>query len=76
MAFEIPHKSGSLYNILGNFIFNNVNMMMIESRPIPEKSFEYRFFVDFEGNLRDSAVKNALRGMEAETSYLRILGNY
>ena len=32
--------------------------------------------LDFEGNLRDSAVKNALRGMEAETSYLRILGNY
>ena len=51
-------------------------MTKIESRPIVGKNWEYRFFVDFEGNLRDSAVKNALRGMEAETGYLEILGNY
>ena len=53
-------------------IYNGLNMTKIESRPIPGKTWEYRFFVDFEGNLRDSAVKNALRGMEAETSYLKI----
>ena len=83
VAFEIPHKSGSLYNILGNFIFNNgnliynnLNMLMIESRPIPEKSFEYRFFVDFEGNLSDAGVRNALTGIAAEASVMRILGNY
>ena len=45
-------------------IYNGLNMTKIESRPIPGKTWEYRFFVDFEGNLRDSAVKNALRGME------------
>ena len=57
-------------------IFNNVNMTMIESRPIPEKSFEYRFFVDFEGNLSDAGVRNALTGLAAEASVMRILGNY
>ena len=76
LCFELPHTSGSLYNMLGNFIFNHVNMMMIESRPIPGKNWEYRFFVDFEGNLKDSAVKNALRGIEAEANRMRILGNY
>lgn len=76
VCFEIPHVSGSLYNILGNFIFNGVNMMMIESRPIPEKTFEYRFFVDLEGNLSDPSVKNALAGIRAEASMLKILGNY
>lgn len=76
IMFEIPHVSGSLYNILGNFIFNGVNMIMIESRPIPEKTFEYRFFIDFEGNLGDAAVKNALTGIRAEASVLKILGNY
>ena len=76
IMFEIPHVSGSLYNILGNFIFNGVNMIMIESRPIPEKTFEYRFFVDFEGNLSDAAVRNALTGIGAEASVLKILGNY
>lgn len=76
VCFEIPHVSGSLYNILGNFIFNGVNMMMIESRPIPEKTFEYRFFVDLEGNLGDPSVRNALAGIRAEASMMKILGNY
>lgn len=76
IMFEIPHVSGSLYNILGNFIFNGVNMLMIESRPIPDQTFEYRFFVDFEGNLSDAAVRNALTGIRAEASVLKILGNY
>lgn len=76
LTFEVPHVSGSLYNILGNFIFNGVNMNMIESRPIPEKPFEYRFFVDIEGNLSDASVKNALTGIQAEASSMKILGNY
>ena len=76
LCFELPHTSGSLYNMLGNFIFNHVNMMMIESRPIPGKNWEYRFFVDIEGNLQDAGVKNALRGIGAEALNFKILGNY
>lgn len=76
ICFELPHRSGTLYNILGHFIFNHVNMVMIESRPIPGRNWEYRFFVDIEGNLEDAAVKNALKGIGAEALNLRILGNY
>lgn len=76
IVFEIPHVSGSLYNILGNIMFNGVNMTMIESRPVPQKPFEYRFFVDIEGNLSDASVKNALTGIRAEAQMMRILGNY
>lgn len=76
LCFELPHTSGSLYNMLGNFIFNHVNMMMIGSRPIPGKNWEYRFFVDIEGNLQDAGVKNALRGIGAEAQNFKILGNY
>lgn len=76
ICFEVPHTSGSLYNILSHFIYNNLNMNKIESRPIPGRSWEYRFFVDFEGNLNDSAVKNALRGIMEEAANVKILGNY
>lgn len=76
VCFEIPHESGSLYNILSHFIYNDLNMTKIESRPIPERNWEYRFFVDFEGNLGDSGVQNALRGIREEANNLRILGNY
>lgn len=76
ICIELPHESGSLYNILSHIIFNSLNMTKIESRPIYEKNWEYRFFIDFEGNLNDSAVQNALCGIEQEASWLRIIGNY
>ena len=76
ICFEGLHRSGSLYNMLGNFIFNNVNMLMIESRPIEGRSWEYRFFVDVEGSLGDAAVQNALKGISEEAVSMRILGNY
>lgn len=76
ICFEVPHESGSLYHMLSHFIYNNLNMTKIESRPIEDRNWEYRFFVDFEGNLADGAVKNALRGLRDEARNMKILGNY
>lgn len=76
ICFEVPHESGSLYHMLSHFIYNNLNMSKIESRPIEGRNWEYRFFIDFEGNLADSAVKNALRGLREEARNMKILGNY
>ena len=76
ICFEIPHKSGSLYQTLSHFISHGLNMNKIESRPIQGKTWEYRFFIDIEGNLLDTAVKNVLNGLKEETEALRILGNY
>ena len=76
ICFELPHSSGTLYNILSNFIYNDLNMTQIESRPIPGRNWEYRFFIDFEGNLNDASVRSALRGIRQEAIYMKILGNY
>lgn len=76
ICFELPHKSGSLYSILSHIIYNNLNMCKIESRPIPDRNWEYHFFIDFYGNLNDSAVKNAVRGIMEEAVNFKILGNY
>ncbi len=76
ICFEAPHISGSLYNMLGHFIYNHVNLVMIQSRPIFERNWEYRFFVDIEGTLHDGRVKNALLGIQHEAVNLRILGSY
>ncbi len=76
ICIEVPHKSGSLYHMLSHFIYNNLNMTKIESRPIEDRNWEYRFFIDFEGNLADSGVKNALRGLRDEARNMKILGNY
>ncbi len=76
ICFEVPHKSGSLYHMLSHFIYNNLNMNKIESRPMEDRNWEYRFFIDFDGNLSDGAVKNALRGLREEARNMKILGNY
>lgn len=76
ICFELPHESGSLYHILSHFIYNDLNLTKIESRPVEGKSWEYRFFADFEGNMGDAAVKNAIRGLREEARNLKILGNY
>lgn len=76
LCLEHSHESGSLYHMLSHFIYNDLNMTKIESRPIEGRNWEYRFFIDIEGNLADAAVKNAIRGLREEARSLRILGNY
>jgi chorismate mutase/prephenate dehydratase len=76
ICLELPHSAGTLHNILSNFIYNDVNMTHIESRPIKGRNWEYRFFIDFEGNLNDESVRSALRGIRQEAISMRILGNY
>lgn len=76
ICFELPHKSGSLYHMLSHFIYNNLNMSKIESRPVAGKAFAYRFFVDVEGGLNSPEVKNALHCIKEEALEMKILGCY
>ena len=64
IVFETANEAGTLYNLLSHIIYNGLNMNKIESRPIEGREWEFRFFVDFEGNIDDPRVINALRGIE------------
>lgn len=76
ISFELKHESGALYRILSHFYHNGINLEKIESRPIPEKTWEYRFFVDIAGNLKMQGVKNALSVINRDADNVRIIGNY
>ena len=76
LILELPHEKGMLYNILGIFVLNGLNLLKIESRPIPEKTFEYRFFIDVEANLNSENVSNVLETLKNKVPFLKILGNY
>lgn len=76
LCIELSHECGSLYRILSHFLFNGLNMTQIESRPMQGKNWEYRFFIDIEGNLEDPSVQNALRGIKEEAKSVRVLGNF
>lgn len=81
LCFELPHSSGTLYNMLSHFTYNGLNMTKIESRPLKsrpltEKNWEYRFFVEFEGNFNEAGTLNAIRGIMEEANAVKVLGNY
>ncbi|MCT4507368.1 MAG: prephenate dehydratase [Tepidibacter sp.] len=76
ILFSISHKPGTLFSILKYFAQNNLNMMKIESRPIIDKSWEYFFYLDFEGSLRDEVIKKTIKLIEKESIYFKLLGNY
>jgi chorismate mutase/prephenate dehydratase len=76
LCMELANEKGALYHALSHFIFNGINLSRIESRPMKDRAWEYRFFIDLEGNLQEEDVLHAIRGLQEETNKLRILGNY
>lgn len=75
-CLEIENSAGSLYKILSHFMFNDINLTCIESRPIGSENWAYRFFIDAQGNLYDEAIKNVLVSLKEECSKVTVLGNY
>jgi chorismate mutase/prephenate dehydratase len=76
ICFEAPDVCGSLYHLMSHLTYNNLNMNRIESIVISREPLDYRFFMDLSGNLNDSAIKNAIRGLGDEARNFKILGNY
>lgn len=76
LVLSIRHEAGSLYNSLRFFAENNINLLKIESRPIKDRPFEYFFYIDFEGNINDEKIKNAIGLVGKNSLYLKIIGNY
>ena len=67
---------GTLYSLLKHFAENNINLKTIESRPIKNSPWKYLLYVDFEGNLNSIEVKNALKLIQKNSGYFKLLGNY
>lgn len=71
-----PHESGCLHEILGIFAVNGLNMVKLESRPIPGKRWEYMFFIEFTGSLAAPGMDGVLRELSQTAAEFRLLGNF
>jgi prephenate dehydratase len=76
IIFSVKHVPGSLFGIIGEFAVRGINLTKIESRPTKETPWEYNFYVDFDGQADDSAVKESLKAIRHKTLYVKVLGSY
>jgi len=76
IIFSIKHEQGALFRIMEKFNEYNVNLTKIESRPKKDTTWEYNFYVDFEGNVSDSKISEMLNKIKKNTLYFKILGSY
>ncbi|MCV0430996.1 prephenate dehydratase [Nitrosopumilus sp.] len=76
IIFSIKHEPGSLFRIIENFHKNNVNLTKIESRPTKENTWEYNFYVDFEGHQKNPKISEMLEKIKQDTLFMKILGSY
>ena len=76
LIVRVQHRAGALYNALSRFAVRGINLLKLESRPIPDSPFEFLFYWDFDGNLDDERVVQALHQLKEDTQYIQILGNY
>jgi chorismate mutase/prephenate dehydratase len=74
--FTLPHQSGSLHEILTIFAVQGLNLLKIESRPIPQREWEYRFFLEFNGDLSAPGMDGVLHELSQLSGDVRILGNF
>ncbi|NND87219.1 MAG: prephenate dehydratase [Nitrosopumilus sp.] len=76
IIFSIKHEPGSLYSIIDHFHKNNVNLTKIESRPTKSNTWEYNFYVDFEGHQKNPKISEMLDNIKKETLFMKVLGSY
>lgn len=76
LCFSLPHTTGSLNSVLSRFAQAGLNLTKIESRPIPGSRFEYDFYLDFTGNVRQPHTMNLLCSLSAELPRFSFIGNY
>lgn len=75
-VLSLPHEVGSLHEVLTLFAIHNLSLTKLESRPLPGRSWEYLFFVEFSGSLTDPEVDSALLELSQACAQLRILGGF
>ena len=76
MVFRLSHRPGSLIHALNHFAQRNINLLKLESRPIPGKDFEFMFYFDLEAPAHDPHTLALIGQLERDLDQFTYLGSY
>ena len=71
-----PHRPGALYKMLSRFNAHGINLVKLESRPLPDRDFEFMFYFDLEASVYSSKLAELLSEIECECDEFAYLGTY
>ncbi len=76
ICFELKSIPGALFKALSVFALRDIDLLKIESRPIPHKPFQYMFYTDLFGSLDDEKVKLAINHLDEISLSIKKFGTY
>lgn len=76
ITFTVRHERGTLMRALSSFVALGMNMTHIESRPLHDSNWEYRFYVDLTGNVSDEKLAVLMESLHTNCESCRLLGAY
>jgi chorismate mutase/prephenate dehydratase len=72
----VPHKPGSLYRVLSRFYALGINLIKLESRPIPDRDFEFMFYFDLDTPVYSPRFAQLMSELDAVCEEFKYLGSY
>lgn len=76
LMMTLPHRPGSLYGIIAKFAALGINLSKLQSRPIPEKDFEFLFYFDLDVSVYDEAAMRLLAQLSESSEKFVLMGCY
>lgn len=76
LVLTTNHKPGALYHALTAFAANKLNLLKLQSRPVPDEPWRYMFYVDVEAGVNDIAMQYALHVLSRQDCRYVVLGSY
>ena len=76
LMLVLPNRPGSLYQLLSRFNAQGINLIKLESRPLPGRDFEFMFYFDLEGSVGSPSFRKLIEELDVTLNQFTYLGSY